>query len=157
MAQRKIAPLLIVALLSTALLLLVSGCSSPSSSGTGGATTGGATGGAAGGVTVVEKNFQFTPSSVNIKVGDTVTFENQDSTAHDVVIGTTDLGPQQPGALVSWTAEADGTFPFACSIHPSMTGQIVVGAGGTSGGAAPPTSGGTNPPASGGSGSGTGY
>jgi plastocyanin len=128
--SKKCTAAFLAAALSILLLLAVSGCSSPSSSGsTGGTTGGGTTGG--GGTTVVEKNFQFDPANVTVKVGDTVTFENQDSAAHHVVVGTTDLGEQQPGKSVTWTAEKDGTFPVKCVIHPSMTGQITVGAGGS--------------------------
>jgi hypothetical protein len=57
------------------------------------------------------------------------------------------LGVQQPGESKTWTAAKDGSYPYSCIIHPSMTGQITVGAasgsapaptGGTSGGSAPP-------------------
>lgn len=135
--------------LAVAILLVVavSGCSNSSSSGTSGSSTGGSA--TTGGTTVVEKNFQFSPSSLTVKVGDKVTFDNQDSTAHHVVVGTTDLGDQQPGSKVSWTADKDGTFPVKCTIHPSMTGQITVGAGGASGGSGAPAGGGSPAPPTG--------
>lgn len=128
-------------LVLTSLVLFIAGCSSPSTPATGGATGGGTTGGTTSvGQTVVEKNFQFSPSDLTVAVGAQITFENQDSVPHHVFVGTTDLGAQQPGQSVSWTAAADGTYPVKCVIHPSMTGQIVVGAGGGTGGSsAPPT------------------
>jgi plastocyanin len=105
----------------------------------------GATGGSSGGgTTVVEKNFAFTPNTLTVDVGATVTFANQDSVPHHVNIGNQDLGEQAAGQSVTWKAATAGTYPFSCSIHPSMTGVITVGSGGTgtttggsSGGAAP--------------------
>jgi len=112
-------------------LLMLTGCGGGAGKGsTGGATppasssSGGAT--AAGGTTVVEKGFAFEPASLEVKVGDTVTFKNEDSTAHVVNIDGKDLGNQDSGASVTWTAEQAGTFPYSCTIHPSMTGEIVV-------------------------------
>jgi plastocyanin len=138
MITRKHVQVLLGAMLSVVLSLALSGCGGGSSSGGTGATTGGATGGStsggtAGGTTIVEKDFQFNPSSLTVKVGDKVTFDNQDSAAHHVVVGTTDLGDQQPGSSVTWTADKAGTFPVKCTIHPSMTGQINVSASGGSG------------------------
>ncbi len=138
--------------ISAVLVLSVAGCSGSGYSGTG---TGNAPAGAASGAgTIIEDNKQFTPSTLTVKVGDKVTFSNRDSVPHDVVIGATDLGVQQPNQDVTWTAAQDGTFPFKCTIHPSMTGQVTVGTGG-GGAAAPPAgttggAGGTMMPGSGG-------
>ncbi len=140
MTIRRHVQVLLAALVATALLLAVSGCS-----GSTGATGGGSTGGTTGGTTMVESNFQFSPASLTVKVGDTVTFDNQDTVAHRVVVGTTDLGEQAAGQKVTWTAAKDGTFPVKCTIHPSMTGQITVGA--SSGSAAPSPGGAAAPPA----------
>lgn len=90
----------------------------------GGGSTGGTTSGT--GTTIDEKNFSFNPSSLTAKVGDTITFTNSDSTQHHVVVGTTDLGIQNPGATVTFKATKAGTLPIKCLIHPSMTGQIIV-------------------------------
>jgi len=68
----------------------------------------------------------FSPTTATVKVGDTVTFQNKDSAAHDVTIDGQDLGNQPTGATVTWKAAKAGTFPFSCTIHPSMTGQVVV-------------------------------
>jgi plastocyanin len=135
MITRKHVQMLLGALMSVVLSLALSACGGGSSSGGTGAAPGGSTGGStgggtAGGTAVVEKDFQFNPSSLTVKVGDKVTFANQDSVVHRVVVGTTDLGDQQPGQSVTWTADKAGTFPVKCSIHPGMTGQITVGAGG---------------------------
>lgn len=102
--------------------LVLSACSSG-----GGSTSSGSGGGqTSSGTTVVEQNFAFNPATLTVKVGDTVTFDNQDSTAHEVKIDGKDLGSQDPGKSVTWTASKAGSFPYQCIIHPSMTGTIVV-------------------------------
>jgi plastocyanin len=144
------AALAVAALLAGVALLAVAACTS------GGATGGGSTGGGAGGSTVVEKGFAFSPNTLTVNVGDTVTFTNQDSAAHEVSIDGQDLGQQATGKSVTWKATTAGTFPFKCIIHPSMTGQVTVGSGGAGGTSTPGgttttggTTGGSAPPASG--------
>lgn len=97
----------------------------------------------AGGQTVTESGLAFQPSTLTVQAGQTVTFKNADQTAHHVVVGTDDLGVQQPGEDVTWTAPADGVYNMKCLIHPSMTGQITVGAGGSTVGTGSTTSSGT--------------
>ena len=73
--------------------------------------------------------FAFVPSSVTIKAGDKVTWTNKDNTAHTV---TSDNGAfASSGALsqnqtYSVTFGMAGTFPYHCSIHPTMTGTVTV-------------------------------
>lgn len=97
------------------------------SSGTSGGTN---TGGASGGTTVTLQNIQFSPSSLKVASGATVTIENKDPMPHHIVIGTDDLGEQTAGTSKTWTAPGDGVYVMKCLIHPSMSGQITVGAGG---------------------------
>jgi plastocyanin len=120
----------LITVLLLGLVLAVVGCSSG-----GGSTTGGygtppagtsSTGSGATGTTVVEKGFAFDPATLDVKVGDTVTFKNEDSAPHNVSIDGKELGSQDPGASVTWTAAKAGSFPYSCTIHPSMTGEIVV-------------------------------
>jgi len=115
-----------VAMLVVGMMVIVAmaGCASGSSGGSG--TTGEPPAAGSGGLTVVERNFAFEPSSLEVKVGDTVTFVNEDSAPHVVSIDGKDLGNQNQGDSVSWTAEKAGEFPYVCTIHPSMTGTIVV-------------------------------
>lgn len=101
----------------------------------------------AGGKTITLQNIAFDPSSNSVKVGTTVTFKNADQVTHHIVVGTDDLGEQQPGATKTWKASKDGTYVMKCLIHPSMQGRITVGSGGSTIGTAP----------AGGSGGGAGY
>ena len=118
------------AVLLLGLMLALVGCSSGGGSTGGGYSTPPAgtssSGSAATGTTVVEKGFAFSPATLDVKVGDTVTFKNEDSAPHNVKIDGKELGSQDPGASVTWTASAAGSFPYSCIIHPSMTGEIVV-------------------------------
>ena len=116
-----------------AIIALIAGCGGSASAPSGSSTapsgaTGGATGGTTGGaaVTVTEQNFAFSPSAVTAKVGDTITFTNNDSATHEVKIDGKDLGQQAQGASVTWTATKAGSFPFSCVIHPNMTGTVTV-------------------------------
>jgi plastocyanin len=112
--------LVVVAVLCAMLALI--GCTGSATSTT--PATPAATGGAS--ATVIEKGFAFDPPTLEVKVGDTVTFTNQDSATHNVSIDNAELGPQAQGASVTWKATKAGTFPYMCTIHPSMTGTIAV-------------------------------
>ena len=80
--------------------------------------------------TVNIQNMAFSPSTLNVKVGTTVTWVNKDSTAHDVVsdTGLFNSGNLNNGQSYSYTFNQTGSFPYHCGIHPSMTGTIVVSA-----------------------------
>jgi plastocyanin len=74
------------------------------------------------------KDFMFTPMSVTVKAGDTVTWANKDDEPHTVV---SDSGLFRSGALdtdetFSFKFDKPGTYHFLCSIHPRMVGTIVV-------------------------------
>lgn len=70
----------------------------------------------------------FDPHSVNISVGGQVQFSNTDSIEHhptaDDGSWNGDLGAN--GGAFSHTFTTPGTYSYHCSIHPNMTGQIVV-------------------------------
>jgi amicyanin len=77
---------------------------------------------------VVVDNFSFTPSTAAVTVGTTVTWTNHDDIPHNVV------SPEQKfkspvldtDETFSHTFDAAGTYKYYCSIHPRMTGQVVV-------------------------------
>lgn len=71
-------------------------------------------------------NFSFNPSSLNIKSGTTVTWMNNDNTAHTVTGNGFNSGQIQPGGSFQFTFNSPGTYTYHCSIHPSMTGKIIV-------------------------------
>jgi plastocyanin len=77
---------------------------------------------------VVVDNFSFTPATAAVPVGTTVTWTNHDDIPHNVV------SPEQKfkspvldtDEKFSHTFAAAGTYKYYCSIHPRMTGQVVV-------------------------------
>jgi len=83
--------------------------------------------GGSGGTAATIANFAFSPNPVTVSSGGTVTWTNNDSTAHTV---TFDSGPNcnnvAAGASVSAKFSAPGTYPYHCTIHPSMKGSVTV-------------------------------
>ncbi|MFE0044273.1 cupredoxin domain-containing protein [Streptomyces albireticuli] len=79
-------------------------------------------------VIVLIEDFQFVPSSVTIRVGDTVRWTNNDSATHT---STSDNGVWNSGNLTAGTSfrhtfRTAGSFSYHCAIHPSMTGTVTV-------------------------------
>jgi Icc protein len=74
-------------------------------------------------------NFAFTPKTLTVQQGATVTWINRDDVPHKVV--STDKKFASSPALdtdqkFSHTFTTLGTYDYFCSIHPRMTGKIVV-------------------------------
>jgi amicyanin len=79
------------------------------------------------GASVEIKNFAFEPKTVTIKVGQTVTWTNQDSTTHTVTgDGGIDSDGLSKGKSYSKTFDTEGAFDYHCSPHPQMKGQVIV-------------------------------
>ena len=78
--------------------------------------------------TVTIENFAFSPASLTVKVGDTVTFVNKDTTGHSATAddGSFDTGVFSSGGSEKVTLTKAGTFTYHCTAHPSMKGTIVV-------------------------------
>ena len=76
--------------------------------------------------TVEAKNLAFTPSIIKVNVGDTVTFTNNDTTTHTVTSSTFDSGELAEGQSFKRTFDTAGTYDYHCSLHPFMTGQVIV-------------------------------
>jgi plastocyanin len=79
---------------------------------------------------VTIKNFAFGPASVTVKVGSTVTWTNGDHDAHTVTSQDSG-GPLQSatinnGETYQHTFTKAGRYAYRCSIHPFMTGTVVV-------------------------------
>jgi len=75
-------------------------------------------------------NFSFGPAALTVGVGSTVTWINRDDIPHTVV-STDDAKTFKSKVLdtdekFSFTFTKAGTFPYFCSIHPKMTGKVIV-------------------------------
>lgn len=73
-------------------------------------------------------NFMFGPMALTITAGTTVTFVNTDDEPHTVVgVGQTFRSPPlDTGGRFSHVFAAPGQFRYFCTLHPQMTGTIVV-------------------------------
>src|SRR5262245_52740663 len=88
------------------------------------------TGGSGAGESKIEiKDFAFNPQTITVKSGEKITWINRDEEPHTVV----SVGKQfkKSSALdtdqtYTITAGAPGTYGYFCSVHPKMTGTIVV-------------------------------
>jgi plastocyanin len=75
-------------------------------------------------------NFSFGPAALTVPVGTTVTWINRDDIPHTVV-STDDSKTFKSKVLdtdekFSFTFSKAGTYPYFCSIHPKMTGKVIV-------------------------------
>jgi plastocyanin len=73
-------------------------------------------------------NFTFSPQQVTVKAGDTVTWINHDDIPHTVTSKTFIFRSKAMDTddKFSFTFATPGSFPYFCSLHPHMTGTIVV-------------------------------
>jgi len=81
------------------------------------------------GIAVSIDNFTFTPPSLKVKAGTTVTWTNKDDIPHG--IAASDNAFTKSKALdtddsYSFTFTTPGTYQYFCYIHPHMVGTIVV-------------------------------
>ena len=72
------------------------------------------------------EGFAFSPATVTITEGDTVTWSNADGVAHTATGDGFDTERLDPGQDASITFSTAGTFAYLCAIHPQMTGTVVV-------------------------------
>jgi plastocyanin len=82
----------------------------------------------------------YIPNPVEVTVGDTVTWINDDFTTHTAtsgdlgsgstgIFGGTEDSPEiigPEGDTQSYTFDEAGEFPYYCTLHPSMVGTVVV-------------------------------
>jgi len=73
-------------------------------------------------------NMTFAPATITVTAGTTVTWKNNDNMTHTVTANddSYDSGNIGAGSSFSKTFSIAGTYPYHCSIHPSMTGKVVV-------------------------------
>ena len=83
---------------------------------------------AADGTSVTIDNFTFTPQELTVAVGTTVIWKNNDDIPHTVT--ATDKSFKSKALdtddSYSFTFTTAGTYDYFCSLHPHMTGKVVV-------------------------------
>ncbi|MGA9352290.1 MAG: cupredoxin family copper-binding protein [Terriglobales bacterium] len=79
-------------------------------------------------VAVQIDNFSFTPQEIKVKAGTTITWTNHDDIPHTVVSTDEAFKSRALDTDDKFTATLTkpGTYAYFCSIHPKMTGKIVV-------------------------------
>jgi len=77
---------------------------------------------------VVMDNFSFSPPTASVPVGTTITWTNRDDVPHNVVSTEQKFKSRvlDTDEQFSRRFDAPGTYPYFCSLHPRMTGRIVV-------------------------------
>jgi len=73
-------------------------------------------------------NFSFGPATLTVPVGTTITWTNRDDIPHTVVSteGAFKSKVLDTDEKFSFTFSKAGSYPYFCSIHPKMTGKVVV-------------------------------
>jgi len=79
-------------------------------------------------VAVKIDNFVFGPQTITVPVGTTVTWTNSDDIPHTAVStdGVFKSKVMDTDEKFSYTFTKAGMYPYYCSVHPKMTGQVVV-------------------------------
>ena len=78
--------------------------------------------------TVKIGNFNFGPKAIDVPVGATVTWVNEDDIPHTVAASDKSFRSKvmDTDDRFSMTFAKPGTYEYFCSIHPHMTGKVVV-------------------------------
>ena len=73
-------------------------------------------------------NFTFVPAEITIAPGESVTWTNDDGAPHGLEYADGAKGTDLllPGASFSRQFDRPGTYDYNCSVHPYMTGRVVV-------------------------------
>ena len=73
-------------------------------------------------------DFQFTPAEITIAPGESVTWINNDGAPHGLEFSDGSSGNDLllPGASYSRRFDKPGTYEYSCSVHPYMTGRVLV-------------------------------
>ena len=112
--RKPIAPMLFLALLGLALAVGESRAASPAAP-------------AEQQVTIM--SYKFGPDVLTIPAGTTVTWTNKDEAPHTVTSSDkrfTSSPALDTGDHYSYTFTTPGTYPYFCTLHPFMTGKVVV-------------------------------
>jgi plastocyanin len=73
-------------------------------------------------------NFSFTPQTITVAAGTTVTWTNRDDIPHTVVSndGVFKSKVRDTDEKFTYTFTKAGTYDYFCSVHPKMTGKVIV-------------------------------
>lgn len=74
------------------------------------------------------QGMSFSPATITVSVGDTITFTNRDGAPHTATAedGSFTTATLSNGKSETIAFDTAGTFAFFCKIHPGMKGTVVV-------------------------------
>jgi plastocyanin len=131
--NRSSTPRLVLACVFLAVVAAISACSSSKNSSQPATTQSASsaqsgTSAAAGGTAVSVANFSFSPGTLTVPAGATVTWTFKDSTDHNVTADDKSFASKNSssGATYSFHFTKAGTYSYMCTIHPFMTAKVVV-------------------------------
>jgi plastocyanin len=79
---------------------------------------------------VMMQNYAFSPASLTVNAGDTVTWTQHDTAPHNVVTTSAPVAVHSPelsqGQSWSYTFTTPGTYSYYCTVHPDMRAQVTV-------------------------------
>jgi plastocyanin len=101
----------------TFIIILISGCSQPVSETKTMSVEGD---------TIMINHFVFDPQELVVDVGTTVTWKHNDNVGHTVVSQAFESESMSRGDEFTFIFNEKGEYEYHCSIHPSMTGKIIV-------------------------------
>jgi plastocyanin len=126
-AIARVRPSAVLLTVLAAVLVLLVGCGGGAGSSAGGG--GGSTAAPTTPNTIVIKNFAYQPASLTVAPGTKITVINEDQAPHTVTgrdkgfdTGTIDGGQRGEATAPS----SPGDYPYICTIHPYMTGTLIV-------------------------------
>jgi plastocyanin len=112
-----------------ALAVAISACGGDDDSGGGSTATSTASSSAGGAVEIKMQNIQFAPKDTTVKVGQKITWVNEDSVDHDVAADSgADFKSDAfgKGGTFEFTPDKAGTIKYECTLHPGMTATLTV-------------------------------
>ncbi len=74
------------------------------------------------------ENYRFSPQQVQVRVGQTVTWQFLDEDGHDATANDRSFASEVLAGGQEYQHRFDraGTYTYLCTLHPSMTGTVVV-------------------------------
>lgn len=72
------------------------------------------------------RQFRFQPDTLRVAIGDTVAWANRDVVPHTATSDAWDSGVVESGSVWEFVATAPDTIDYVCTLHPAMTGKLVI-------------------------------
>ncbi|MFZ3265883.1 MAG: cupredoxin family copper-binding protein [Terriglobales bacterium] len=117
-----------VFIFAVGILLVLAALAAPGGAFADSSKAGASSGAQSSSVEITIDNFSFTPAIVTVKTGTQITWKNRDDIPHTVVSSDNLFKSKalDTDDTFSFTPSKPGTYLYFCSLHPKMTGKVVV-------------------------------